>query len=90
MDYIKNKDMSQPEEAQPDAQPNFSRNPIPAPNNGQPANQQPTQNFSPIAGHNYNPVAQSPSPNFGKPQGQGQLPDSIQGFISHLIGGYNG
>jgi hypothetical protein len=91
-EYVKNTDMSQPEAAPADPQPNFARNPIPAPNNGQSASQQPTQNFTPITGNQFSPVAQTPSPNFGRPQGQGQsqLPDSIQGFISHLMGGLNG
>jgi hypothetical protein len=89
-EYVKNIDMSQPDAAPPDPQPNFARNPIPAPNNGQQPNQQPTQNFTPITGNQFSPVAQKPSSGFGQPSGQGQLPDNIQGFIQHLMGGYNG
>jgi hypothetical protein len=86
MDYIKNKDMSDMGEAPPEAQPNFARNPIPAPNNGQQPNQQPTQNFTPVTGNQFSPVAQTPSRGFGRPQDEEQ-PNNIQGFISHLFGG---
>jgi hypothetical protein len=88
-DYVKNIDMSQPEAATPDIQPNFARNPIPAPN-GQ-GNQSPTQQFSPMPGANYSPVAQSPSQGFGQAAKFGQDHNGqilgIQDFIQSLTRG---
>jgi hypothetical protein len=88
-DYVKNIDMSRPEPPKEDIQPNFARNPIPAPNDQ--GNQSPTQQFSPMPGANFSPVAQSPSQGFGQMPQFGQ--DSggqilgIQDFIRSLTRG---
>jgi hypothetical protein len=88
-DYVKNIDMSQPGEAEQAPQPNFARNPIPAPN-GQ-GTQSPTQQFSPIPGVNSSPVAQSPSQGFGQAAKFGQDHNGqilgIQDFIQSLTRG---
>jgi hypothetical protein len=88
-DYIKNIDMSKPAAPKEDIQPNFARNmipgqnQIPAPNNGQPDMQQPTQQFSPMPGGAYSPVAQSPSQGFGQTP---QVPKFGQDSSGQILG----
>jgi hypothetical protein len=88
-DYIKNIDMSKPAQPKEDIQPNFARNmipgqnQIPAPNNGQPNMQQPTQQFSPMPGGTYSPVAQSPSQGFGQAP---QVPKFGQDSNGQILG----